>query len=164
MNSKFFILQTHTQMVNYTIVACQRKKGSLISEAIYAQHVLCSTSARCQKPHGFVSLKVIKKITKQLQCSVHYIAHWLVRFSNDNNLGIFLFTNYNLPGYLAEVNSLNGTHEHELVLDWWLLNIRVAHTYVTSKLYCQNQTCIGGSINRSYMILSLPAKQRQNLA
>ena len=59
-------------MVNYTIVACQRKKGSLISEAIYAQHVLCSTSARCQKPHGFVSLKVVKII--QNSCSAVYTA------------------------------------------------------------------------------------------
>ena len=123
-------------MVNYTIVAWQRKKGSLISEAIYAHHVLCSTSARCQKPHGFVSLKVIKKNTKQLQCSVHCIAHWHVRFSNDNNLGIFFITNYNLPGYLAEGNGILMGPTNWSYVDWRLLGLPILGYFqvVLSKL------------------------------
>ena len=141
-------------MVKYTIVA-GRKKGSLISEAIYAHHVLCSTSARCQKPHGFVSLKVIKKITKQLQCSVHYIAHWLVRFSNDNNLGIFLFTNYILPGYLAEVNGvLMGPTNWSQVGGSWGYQYQ-SNSYIG---YFQVVLSKLDPINRSYMILFYFAK------
>ena len=112
-------------MVNYTIVAWQRKKGSLISEAIYAQHVLCSTSARCQKPHGFVSLKVVKKI--QNSCSAVYTAlhtgSWLVRFSNDNNLGIFLIYQLQFTWLFSRIINLNGTHE--LVLDCRLLRLPI---------------------------------------